>query len=159
MIRIIESCSSFIHSVLIYFYLFIYLIYLLNDTSFKSIFQIFSHELIWIKILESFFESWVDLNQNILEAFWVVSRFESNFRNPFWVMSWFESIPVKPLWVMSWVESKLSDTKLIRIKNILSRTHVCGEAVFICVHRYVNLMPEFVPVQTTTLSNNFFSAH
>ena len=93
---------------------------------FKSIFQIFLF-MSWFgrkKNPGKLFESWIDLNQNIIYTSWVVSRFESIFRNPFWVVSWFESIPVKPLWVMSWVESKPSETKCIPIKNILSRTHV-----------------------------------
>ena len=46
------------------------------DSNQDSLKFFLSHELIWIKILE---------------AFWGVSRFESNFRNPFWVVSWFES--------------------------------------------------------------------
>ena len=73
--------------------------------------EFFSHTSIRIKNLD-FFCSWVDLNINILEAFWVVSRFESKSRNSFWVVSWFESSLVKSLWVMSriktfwdWVES------------------------------------------------------
>ena len=56
-----------------------------------------SRELIWIKIKD---------------AFWVVSKYESNFRNPLWVVSWFESSLVNPLWFMSSVESKFSETEL-----------------------------------------------
>ena len=36
---------------------------------------------------------------------------------------------------MSWVESKISETKLIRIKNILSRTHACGTTSWSRVRR------------------------
>ena len=88
----------------------------------KSWIESLSHDFIQIKILESFFESWVDLNQNILKAFWVTSLFESNFRNPFWIVSLFESIllkaivsqelsRIKTFW--DWVESnkKMSRTR------------------------------------------------
>ena len=97
---------------------------LIHDLIQINIQDFFNHELM-NQNPGKFFESWVDLNQIILEAFWVVSRFELISRNPFWVVSWFESIPAKLLWVMSWVDSKLSEIKLIRFKNVLSRTHVC----------------------------------
>ena len=77
---------------------------------------------IWIKILESFFESWVDLNQNVLEAFGVMSRFDSNLRNPFWVVSWFESIIVKPC--ESWVESNRNFWDWVESNKKTSCTHV-----------------------------------
>ena len=74
-----------------------------------------SHELIRIQILKSFMSREL-IGIKILD-FWVMSVFESNFRNPFWIVSWFESILVKPLRVMGWVESKVSETELNLIKN------------------------------------------
>ena len=90
----------------------------------ESIFQIVFEP--WVDLKQNFgkfFESWVNLNQNILEAFWVVSRFESNLskfikiRNLFWVVSWLKSILVKPLWVMGWVETKFPETEMNRVKK------------------------------------------
>ena len=71
------------------------------DSKFWNFFL--GRKLIWVKIFWKLFESWVDP--------------KSNFRKPLLVVNWFESILAKQLWVMGWVDSKLSETKLNRIKN------------------------------------------
>ena len=76
-----------------------------------------------IKILD-FFEWWLGLNQSNLEAFWVMSRFKSNFRN---ILSY------KLIWMNSCkaiVSHELSQIKIfwdwVEKNQILSRTHVCS---------------------------------
>ena len=83
-----------------------------------------NHESIQIKFLKSFFESWVDVNQSILEPFlshqliWI--KFQKSILSCelIWINSCkaiesHELIPIKTFW--DWVESNKK----------MSRTHVC----------------------------------